>query len=67
MCDTPDSSGGVPPFNFKIMLEESVLSNDSEYDDFLGVPDSLDLTLDDNGQPVNVENVIEDDNDCKSM
>lgn len=35
---------------------ERTMSHDSEYDDALGVPDSLELTINENGEAVNISN-----------
>ncbi|KAJ8679652.1 hypothetical protein QAD02_015439 [Eretmocerus hayati] len=37
------------------IAEESALSHDSEYDDALAVPDSLSVTLNENGEPISLE------------
>ena len=42
------------------IAEESAMSHDSEYDDFLGVPESLNITVNENGEPVNVEEIQDD-------
>ncbi|XP_023246744.1 phospholipase D2-like [Copidosoma floridanum] len=34
---------------------ENAMSHDSEYDDFLGVPDSLNITVNENGEPISIE------------
>lgn len=39
---------------------ENLISHDSEYDDALGVPDSLEITINDNDETINPEN--KDDN-----
>ena len=38
------------------LAEDSALSHDSEYDDFLGVPDSLEITINENGETISIRN-----------
>ena len=40
----------------KNMAEDSALSHDSEYDDFLGVPDSLEITINEDGETISIRN-----------
>jgi hypothetical protein len=40
-------------------VEESAISQDSEYDDFLGVPESLNINIHENGEPVSIDKVNE--------
>ncbi|XP_011308868.1 phospholipase D2 [Fopius arisanus] len=40
--------------------EDHGLSHDSEYDDDLGVPDSLDITIMENGESINIPDITDD-------
>ncbi|XP_063987421.1 phospholipase D2 [Diachasmimorpha longicaudata] len=40
--------------------EDAGLSHDSEYDDDLGVPDSLDITIMENGETINLPDITDD-------
>lgn len=50
-------SGSVPQYVTQHTTEESAISHDSEYDDFLGVPESI--TVNENGEPVSIEEITE--------
>lgn len=60
MDDAKTDSTDLPEDGAQNIAEESAMSHDSEYDDFLGVPDSLDITMNENGEPVSIEEVNED-------
>ncbi|XP_012275763.1 phospholipase D2 isoform X2 [Orussus abietinus] len=47
-------------------LDKNVTAQDSEYDDFLGVPDSLEITINENGEAVSLQPDGEDHNDNHS-
>lgn len=57
---TEDAVAGNPGGNG---ANDTVLSQDSEYDDFLGVPDSFDIAIDENGDAISVA-VDRDHFDC---
>lgn len=40
----------------KNVAEDSALSHDSEYDDFLGVPESLEITINEDGETISIRN-----------
>ncbi|XP_058805785.1 phospholipase D2 isoform X2 [Phymastichus coffea] len=42
------------------IAEEIALSHESDYDDELGVPDSLNITVNENGEPVDIQKDCED-------
>lgn len=44
------------PKNINNIAEDSALSHDSEYDDFLGVPDSLEITINEDGETISIRN-----------
>lgn len=44
-------------------MEERTLSHDSEYDDFLGVPDSLEITINENGEAISLHKENEEQTD----
>ncbi|XP_031782606.1 phospholipase D2 isoform X2 [Nasonia vitripennis] len=58
---TEEKSRSVPQYVTQYTTEESAMSHDSEYDDFLGVPESI--TVNENGEPVSIEEITEDNCD----
>lgn len=56
-----NSKSDAPQYVTQYTTEESAMSHDSEYDDFLGVPESI--TVNENGEPVSIEEIAEDNCD----
>lgn len=50
----------LPDDTTENIAEETALSHESDYDDELGVPESLDITVNENGEPVAIQEECED-------